>query len=218
MIFLPRPPALIHEASRSRQQDPLVALLDAAYQQLDGLAPPDQTGLLVAGDGSWAGAREVFRLAGLVRAPISPRLIPMRLSNGPASALAIGHGHTGRVLTFSDGESSLFRALVFLIEAAGVPQGPRDWLLLAGDVDEASSESVRGYAVAFRVTLNRTQAAAPTLLLSGVDAPPIPALTCHNCRDLALAIARASQGRNETLFCFPGETALPRLRFCPSSV
>ncbi len=138
-------PVVIWEADETLAPDPLTCLLEVAYRRVAaGISPPD-TGLLIAGDGSRVGQERVFRLALRRGGKIPPRLLPFRLSNGPASHLAIAHGHTGRVVTIASGADSLPQALRFARASLDGGVGPRAWIVLAGDVRD-HGHLVRGWA------------------------------------------------------------------------
>jgi hypothetical protein len=152
MTVLSRGPVFVSSAPASLAPDPLTCLLEQAYQMLAPVGPAARSGLLVASDGSKIGQRRVFHLAAKRGGKIPPKLIPFRLSNGPSSFLAIAHGHSGRVLTFADGESSLPRALAYADQMLRAEIGPPSWVVLAGEASEIA-DPVRGWA--FAVELRR---------------------------------------------------------------
>ena len=147
MTVLTRGPVFVSSAPAGLAPDPLTCLLEQAYRALAPVGPAAHSGLLVASDGSRIGQRRVFQLAAKHLGKIPPKSIPFRLSNGPASFLAIAHGHTGRVLTFPDGESSLPRALAYVEEILRAGIGPDVWIVLAGGSAEIT-DPVRGWAFA----------------------------------------------------------------------
>jgi hypothetical protein len=150
MIGLCAEPALVREAALGPRDDPLVALLEAAYRRLSPAPNTDEdpAGLIVAGDGSRIGQRRVFERAAEIGRALPPRFIPHRLSNGAASQLAIRFQHTGRVLTFPDGQASVFRALAFAVTSLEAGRNPPRWILLSGVVDGFDPEKVTGASVA----------------------------------------------------------------------
>lgn len=146
-------PALVREAALGPRDDPLVALLEAAYRSLSpaASAEEDPAGLIVAGDGSRVGQRRIFERAAETGRALPPRFIPHRLSNGAASQLAIRFQHTGRVLSFPDGQASVFRALAFAVASLEAGAGPRRWILLSGTVDGFDQEKVEGVSLALEL-------------------------------------------------------------------
>ncbi len=203
MIGVAREPALVLEARLGPRDDPLVALLDAAYQKL---APPpgaeELPGLIVAGDGSSVGQRRIFERSLEVGRALPPRFIPHRLSNGPASQLAIRYQHTGRVLTFADGRASLFRALAFTVASLETGLAPSRWITLCGEVDDFDAERVRGAAIAFETA----DAARPFARLRS-GAPAGSATAPSDSRSLLFSIAQAAGWPSEQVFRDPEREA-----------
>ena len=201
MIALCAEPALVREAALGPRDDPLAALLEAAYRRLS--PPPsadeDPAGLIVAGDGSRIGQRRIFERAAEVGRALPPRFIPHRLSNGAASLLAIRFQHTGRVLTFPDGPASLFRALAFAVTSLESGSNPPRWILLSGIVEGFDPDKVTGSAVAME--LRRSDPRPFARFRSGRrrEAPASPS----DSAALLLSLARIGEWESETAFADP---------------
>lgn len=190
MIRIHSGPAAVFDATVASREDPLVRLLDAAYAQVEHRERPDREGLLVAGDGSRIGQERVFERAAALRASLPPRLIPYRLSNGPASWLAIEHGYTGRVLTFPDGPGSIVRALHYLVTSVESGLSPSEWTVLAGRIDHFDGSAAHGVGVALVVGPDGERGAVE-LASDPAEAPSDPL-------DAVAALSRAS-GRREAV-------------------
>jgi hypothetical protein len=209
VIALHGEPALVQECALGPRDDPLVALLEAAYRALgpEPSTPENTATLVVAGDGSTVGQRRIFERAAEIGRALPPRFIPHRLSNGAASQLAIRFQHTGRVLTFADGPASLFRSLRFLAASAEAALGPGRAILLCGDVDDFDSDHVRGAAIALELRREspRTSALFRTAASAG-DAEATPS----DSRSLLVCLGRVKDWPSAQAFCDPekrGENA-----------
>jgi hypothetical protein len=150
MTGLDAPPAIVDSAQVAPKADPFTCLLAAALSALPR-PRPEGTGLLVATDGSRLGRRRIFRQAAKPAGKLPPRLVPYRLSNGPASRLAIDFGYTGRVVTLPCGGWSLLRALRLAASSLEAGVGPAAWDVVAGLGEALDGTTVRGAAVALRI-------------------------------------------------------------------
>jgi hypothetical protein len=126
---------------------------------------------------------------------LPPRLIPYRLSNGPASRLAIDFGYRGRVLTFSDGGSSLFRALRFVTESIEAGLGPPTWVLVAGEVETAEDGRAEGRAIALVLTPRQPAGRVLVRILPG----PGPEAVVAGPSELDEAVRAAERGERPRL-------------------
>ena len=201
MTDLSLEPATVEEAPLGTRDDPLAALLEAAYRKLapDPGSEAEPAGLLVAGDGSSVGQRRIFERSAELGRALPPRFIPHRLSNGAASLLAIRFHHTGRVLTLADGPSSLFRALAFAVTSLDSKLPPARWIVLSGDVDGFDSTTVRGYAIALELRRSAPRKLASLFAGSG----PAGAAESTDGRSLARRFSRPGEWPERVAFCDP---------------
>ncbi|MGH9442046.1 MAG: hypothetical protein ACRD16_07200 [Thermoanaerobaculia bacterium] len=196
-------PALVREAAVGPRDDPLVALLEAAYRRL-APAPgtdKDPAGLIVAGDGSRIGQTRIFERSAEIGRALPPRFIPHRLSNGAASQLAIRFQHTGRVLTLADGPASVFRALAFTVASLEASVGPPRWILLSGNVEDFGPERVTGAAVAIEFRRDLPQ---PFGTFRSGAVPPRTAAS--DSISLVLSLASLREWQSEIAFRDPERT------------